>query len=417
MSQPVRVAQLSCGPEHSGVQKEIYDAALAVNAEMFFPDVTLNDIRESYGAFGLEAKSADLRLAIARAQALVEGRVDADAVFIATCFRCAEAAIVRNELRRYIHENSDLPVVSYSFTERTTSGTLLTRMEALTTIARRRALLAREVQEGLTMGVDSGSSTTKAIVMQDNRIIGFGWVPTTNVLGSAQEAIKTALEEAGVAQKDLEATGTTGYGRFLVGNKIGADLIQEELTVNSKGAVFLADRQHGEATVIDIGGMDNKAISVQDGIPGTFTMGGICAGASGRFLEMTAKRLGVDITELGPLAMKGLSGEVPMNSYCIVFGTQSLVNALAAGSTAEDVAAAACHSVAEQVFEQQLQEIDIKEPVIMVGGTSLIEGLVHEMGKLLQTEIVVPPHSQYIGSVGSALLASGFIRGDIGEGA
>ena len=162
--------------------------------------------------------------------------------------------------------------------------------------------------------------------------------------------------------------------------------------------------------MIDIGGMDNKAISVQDGIPGTFTMGGICAGASGRFLEMTAKRLGVEITELGPLAMKGLGKKVPMNSYCIVFGTQSLVNALAAGSTREDVAAAACHSVAEQVFEQQLQEIDIKEPVIMVGGTSLIEGLVYAMGELLQAKIMVPPHSQYIGAVGSALLASGFIK-------
>ncbi|HMK15513.1 MAG TPA: BadF/BadG/BcrA/BcrD ATPase family protein, partial [Methanomicrobiales archaeon] len=76
----------------------------------------------------------------------------------------------------------------------------------------------------------------------------------------------------------------------------------------------------------------------------------------------------------------------------------------------EDVAAASCHSVAEQVFEQQLQEVDIKEPVIMVGGTSLIEGLVHAMGLLLQTKILVPPDSQYIGAVGSALLASGFIR-------
>jgi predicted CoA-substrate-specific enzyme activase len=103
---------------------------------------------------------------------------------------------------------------------------------------------------------------------------------------------------------------------------------------------------------------------------------------------------------------------VPMNSYCIVFGTQSLVNALAAGSTREDVAAAACHSVAEQVFEQQLQEVDIKEPVIMVGGTSLIEGLVFAMSELLQTKIVVPPYSQYIGAVGSALLVSGFIKDD-----
>jgi putative methanogenesis marker protein 15 len=412
MTPPVRIAQLSCGPDYSGVQHEIDTAAREVNGEIFFPDVALKDIRRDFDAFGLDVKSPDLKLAIARATALVEGRVEADAVFIATCFRCAEAAIVRNELRRYIHENSKLPVVSYSFTERTTAGTLLTRMEALTTIARRRALLAREAQQGITLGLDSGSATTKAVVMKDNKIIGTGWEPTTEVLKSSRSVIEHALSEAGITMKEVQATGTTGYGRFLVGKEINADLIQEELTVNSKGAVYLADRQHGPATVIDIGGMDNKAISVMDGIPGVFTMGGICAGASGRFLEMTAKRLGVEITELGPLAMKGFGGRVPMNSYCIVFGTQSLVNALAAGSTREDVAAAACHSVAEQVYEQQLQEVDIKEPVIMVGGTSLIEGLVHAMGELLQTKIVVPHHSQYIGAVGSALLASGFIRDD-----
>ncbi|MBP2146599.1 putative methanogenesis marker protein 15 [Methanofollis sp. W23] len=412
MTEKVRIAQLSCGPEYSGVQKEIYDAAAMVDAEVFFPDIALADVQQGFSEFGLDVRSPDLKLAIARAKALVEGRIDADAVFIATCFRCAEAAIVRNELRRYIHENSTLPVVSYSFTERTTSGTLLTRMEALTTIARRRALLAREEQEGITLGIDSGSSTTKAVIMKDNEIVGTGWLPTTEVLKSAEGVVDLALQEAGIRFEDIEAIGTTGYGRYLIGKKFNAQLIQEELTVNSKGAVYLADRQHGSATVIDIGGMDNKAITVQDGIPGTFTMGGICAGASGRFLEMTAKRLGVDITELGPLAMKGMGDTVPMNSYCIVFGTQSLVNALAEGSAREDVAAAACHSVAEQVFEQQLQEVDIKEPVIMVGGTSLIQGLVRAMGELLQTEIVVPPYSQYIGSVGSALLASGFIRGE-----
>jgi len=412
MTPPVRIAQLSCGPEYSGVQQEINTAAKEVNGEIFYPDIALKDVLQDFDKFGLDVRSPDLKLAIARAKALVEGRVDADAVFIATCFRCAEGAIVRNELRRYIHENSRLPVVSYSFTERTTSGTLLTRMEALTTIARRRALLARETQQGITLGLDSGSATTKAVVMKDNKIIGTGWQPTIEVLRSAQEVIGHALKEAGIQRNEVQAVGTTGYGRFLVGKEIGAELIQEELTVNSKGAVYLADRQHGPATVIDIGGMDNKAISVMDGIPGTFTMGGICAGASGRFLEMTSKRLGVEITELGPLAMKGFAGRVPMNSYCIVFGTQSLVNALATGSTREDVAAAACHSVAEQVFEQQLQEIDIKEPVLMVGGTSLIEGLVFAMGELLQTKIVVPPYSQYIGAVGSALLASGFIRDD-----
>ncbi len=383
MTPPVRIAQLSCGPEYSGIQHEIDTAAREVGGEIFYPDVALKDIRKDFDGFGLDVRSPDLKLAIARAMALVEGRVEADAVFIATCFRCAEAAIVRNELRRYINEHSKLPVVSYSFTERTTAGTLLTRMEALTTIARRRALLARETQQGITLGVDSGSATTKAVVMKDNRIIGTGWQPTTEVLKSAQEVIAHALQEAGITLDEVQAVGTTGYGRFLVGKDIHADLIQEELTVNSKGAVYLANRQHGPATVIDIGGMDNKAISVMDGIPGVFTMGGICAGASGRFLEMTAKRLGVDITELGPLSMKGFGGRVPMNSYCIVFGTQSLVNALAAGSTREDVAAAACHSVAEQVFEQQTAgsryqgagnhgrgHITYRRPCLCYGGTS-----------------------------------------------
>ncbi len=408
--QPVRIAQITCGAEYSGIQHEIASAAEMVGAKMFYPDVALRDVRTAYKDFGLPVKSPDLKLAIARAKAVVEGRIEADGIFIASCFRCAEAAIVRNELRRYIVENSKIPVVSYSFNERTSSSTLLTRLEALSTIAKRRELMAREVQVGTTMGVDSGSSTTKCIIMQDNEIVGTGWRPTTEVLKSADDVVELALQESGLTMSDIEAIGTTGYGRFLVGKHLNADLIQEELTVNSKGAVYLANAQKGFATVIDIGGMDNKAISVNDGIPGSFTMGGICAGASGRFLEMTSKRLGVDITELGALSMKSMGGEdVPMNSYCIVFGTQSLVNALAAGYKPEDVAAAACHSVAQQVYEQQLQEVDIKEPVIMVGGSSLIAGLVRAMGRMLKTEVVVPHHSQYIGAVGAALISSGFV--------
>ena len=188
-----------------------------------------------------------------------------------------------------------------------------------------------------------------------------------------------------------------------------ADLVQEEITVNAKGGVFLAEKQEGPATIIDIGGMDNKAISVQNGIPGSFTMGGICAGASGRFLEIASRRLGVGIEELGPLALKGDYRNVEMNSYCIVFGIQSLVNALAKGTIPADVASAACHSVAEQVFEQQLQEIEIKEPVIMVGGCSLIGGLVKTMEDLLRVKVIVPVDSQYIGAVGASLLSSAFI--------
>ncbi|RZN15086.1 MAG: methanogenesis marker 15 protein [Methanosarcinales archaeon] len=409
MSKNVKIAQLSCGTEYSGIQPEIEAAAKQVNAEMVFADVDYDDIARIEEDFGLEVASPDLKLLMARAKSIVDGKTDVDAVFVATCFRCAEAALARSEVRRYIYEKTSLPVISYSFTERTTSGTLLTRMEALTTMARRKSLLAREKQTGLTAGIDSGSTTTKCVIMKDNEVIGTGWVPTTKVLDSADEAFNIALESAGIKKSKLDALGTTGYGRFLIGDKLGADLMQEEVTVNSKGAVFLADKQKGDATVIDIGGMDNKAISVHNGIPGMFTLGGICAGASGRFLEITARRLGVEITKLGDLALKGNYKNIEMNSYCIVFGIQSLVNSLSTGAKPEDVAAAACYSVAEQVFEQQLQEVEVKEPVIMVGGSSLIAGLPKALEDLLHVEVHIPKYSQFIGAVGSALLVSGLV--------
>ncbi|MBO4302686.1 methanogenesis marker 15 protein [Methanosarcinaceae archaeon] len=410
MSDKVKIALISCGTEYGGVQAAFEEAAQKVGAEFIYPEIDIKELETIGRDFGIDAASGDLRLMMARAKAVVEGRTMADGVFVTTCFRCAEAAIVRNEVRRYIHKNSDIPVISYSFTEQTDAATLFTRFEALTTIARRKHLLAREVQHGITAGIDSGSTTTKAVVMKDNKILGYGWVPTVQVIESAESAYSKALEMAGIDRSEVQALGTTGYGRYLVGEAYKADLVQEEITVNSKGAVYLAGCQQGPATVIDIGGMDNKAISVEDGIPGMFTMGGICAGASGRFFETVAKRLNVDITQLGDLAMQGDQSKVSMNSYCIVFGSQSLVNSLAKGSLPKDVAAAACRSVVEQIFNQQLQEVDVREPVILVGGSSLIKGVPKELGAMLNTKVLVPENSHLIGAVGAALLASGFVE-------
>ncbi len=405
----VRIAQLSCGTEYSGVQDEINKAAERVGGEIVFPEIDVEMIEEACDEIGYHPRSANLRVLLARAYALANGYADADAAFILTCFRCAEGALVRNEARRYLQQNTDLPVVTYSFTEDLDAGELLTRMEALVTIVERRGLLARKRQEGLTLGIDSGSTTTKAVVMEDDEVIGTGWVRTTKVIESAEKAVNEALEEAGYSLDDIEAIGVTGYGRFTLGDHFDADLVQEELTVNSKGTVYLGDKQEGGATVIDVGGMDNKAITVWDGIPDNFTMGGICAGASGRFLEVAADRIGVDIEEFGKIALEGDPENVRLDSYCIVFGIQDLVTALAEGADPRDVAAAACYSVAEQVYEQQLQEIDIREPVFFVGGSSLIDGMVKALQDVIGVEVKVPPYSQFIGAVGAALLASNFV--------
>lgn len=405
----IKIAQIACGTEYSGIQEEINKAARLVNAEIVYPDVSIDYIEETTEIMGFNVKSPGLQLMFARARALVEGLVEADAVFLASCFRCAEGSLLKNEVRRYLQKNSSIPVVMYSFTQTTKADELLTRMEALQTIAERKHLLARKKQEGLTMGIDSGSATTKCIIMQDNEVIGTGWHPTQTVALSANKAVDDALKESKVKMTDIEAIGTTGYGRHTLGKQYKAQLVQEELTVNSKGAVWTAGCQEGEATVIDIGGMDNKVITINNGIPDSFTMGGVCAGASGRFLEITANRVGASITELSDLSMNGNHKNVSMASYCIIFGIQDLVTELARGVSKEDIAAAACHSVAEQVYEQQLQEVDIREPIIQVGGTSLIKGLNKAFEEILRIKPVVPKHSQYIGAIGGALLSSAFI--------
>ena len=162
----VKIALVSCGTEYSGIQKEIEKAALTFGAEIILPEIDLDYIEESYIKFGFSAQSSSLKLMIARAMSIVEGRCKADAVFVASCFRCAEAALVRNEVRRFLQENSRIPVVTYSFTEKTKADELFIRMEALVTTVARRSILAREKQEGLTLGIDSGSTTTKVILME-----------------------------------------------------------------------------------------------------------------------------------------------------------------------------------------------------------------------------------------------------------
>ncbi|MGB2728187.1 MAG: methanogenesis marker 15 protein [Halobacteriota archaeon] len=405
----IRIAQVSCGTVYGNVQKEIEKAAKEIGAEIFVPEVDLDYVASKVDEFGYDMKtSLGLSVALARGYAVVEGLCDADAVFVAGCHKCPRGAVIRTEIRKIIQERTTLPLVMYPFSERTKAGELLTRMEALITIVRRRWILERKVQEGLTAGIDSGSTTTKAAIMQDNEVIGATWAPSKDVVKTGEMVFTKALEIAGVKREDIEALGTTGYGRHALGEHFKADLVQEELTVNSKAAMYLAGIEKGEAMIIDIGGMDNKIITAKDGIPDNFTMGGICAGASGRFLEMIARRLGVDVVEMGKLALEGDAYKVKTDSYCIVFGIQDLVSALSSGARREDVAAAACHSVVEQVKEQLLQEIDLRQPAIEVGGTALVEGIPVAMNDVLGFDVIVPKYPQYIGAVGGALLSSSF---------
>ncbi len=398
-----KVAQISCGTEYSGIQWMLNDIAERVGIELVYPEMELSKVGEACKEIGFEAESPSLNIMMASAVSMLDDPAIKGALLL-TCFKCSEGTIVKDTIRRFLHERTDMPVILYSNVEKPKEIELYSRLEALKTLITRKTLLMREKQEGVTMGVDSGSSTTKVVVMRDNEIIGKGWLPTTDPVKSADDAIEAALKEAGIER--VESVGVTGHGRELVGEHLRADLNLEEVSVVSKGAALLSKCHKGDATVIDMGGMNNKLILMRDGIANTFNLGGICAGSSGRFLEIAARRLDADITELGRLATDSKE-RYELQSYCMVFGIQALVVALASGVKREDVAAAACRSVAEQVYENQIQEMEMRPPIIFVGGVSLIEGVKREFENILGVEIIVPPYSQYAGAVGMATLVSG----------
>lgn len=401
----VRVAQISCGTEYSGIQWIFDDIAERVGIELVYPEMELSEVELACKEVGFEVESPSLNMMMARAVSMLDDPTIKGALLL-TCFKCAEGTIVKDTIRRFLHERIDMPIIVYSNVEKPKEREIYSRLEALKTLIARKSLLMREKQEGITIGVDSGSSTTKAVVMKDNEIVGEGWIPTTDPVESADEVIELALNGAGISRTDVDAIGVTGHGRELVGKHVKAALNLEEVSVIAKGAALLSRQHKGDATVIDIGGMDNKLILMRDGIATSFNLGGICGGSSGRFLEVASHRLDVDISKLGQLALKS-KVKHELQSYCMVFGIQSLVIALGSGVKREDVAAAACRSVANQVYENQIQEMEMRPPIIFVGGVSLIEGVTHEFETMLGIDITVPPNSQYAGAVGIATLVSG----------
>lgn len=408
----IKIAQISCGTEWSGIQNEVDRAATTAGADITIPETTTGEIKRAEELLGYVPASHALKVMLGQALSLVEKRPDSsgywvDAAMILTCFRCGEGALVKHIIRKYLQSKLDIPVMVYSFTERTMKRNLLLRMEALANLVSQRKFLTKQKHTGVTIGVDSGSTMTKAVVMKEGQIVSMSWLPTIDILVTGRKAAKEALKQASLKMNQLDAIGVTGYGREILGEAFKAKVVLEEITVSAKGASYLAEKQQGDATIIDIGGTDSKAMSIHNGVPDCFTVGSICAGGSGRFLETAANRIGVNINDLGDLALKGDPKSVVMNAYCIVFGMQDIAGALASGISREDVAAAACQSVAEQFFEQQLQEIDLREPVIVTGGASLNKGLVAAFENVINSKVMVPPFSQYAGAVGAALLASG----------
>ncbi|MCC6042369.1 MAG: DUF2112 family protein [Candidatus Verstraetearchaeota archaeon] len=401
-SAPFRIAVLGCGLEYSGVFSEVVEAVRSVGAEVYIPEYSKEKVRMVEDVFGFKPASGDLRALLAQALSLAEYNMGVKGAIVMTCFRCGEGSLVRHVVRSFIVERLRVPVIAYSFTERTRAHNLYLRVEALYNLASKRRLYRPPVK-GLALGVDSGSTTTKAVVYDGKEVLGCSWKPTIDIERDVEKVVNEALEKAGLSLSQIDAIGVTGYGRFKAKGLLKRAFEIDDVNSSALGALLLTGAK--TCLILDIGGIDSKAVSIKDMVPTGFTIGGTCAGASGRFLEVVASRLGVDVGKLGEMALEGNTSKVKLNAYCAIFGLQDVVALLARGASNNDVAAAVCRSVAEQFYEQFMGDVDVVNPLIHVGGTSLVKGLTEALRGVTGLEVLVPKYSQFAGAVGAAAMA------------
>jgi predicted CoA-substrate-specific enzyme activase len=249
-------------------------------------------------------------------------------------------------------------------------------------------------------GVDIGSLSTETVIIDQTAAVRARNVILTGAssVKAANASYAQALAEAGLAAGDIAYCVATGYGR----NKAEfATARITEITCHAKGASVL----HPEVrSVIDIGGQDSKVIRLgADGAVADFVMNDKCAAGTGRFLEVMARTLELDLDELGPLALRS-DADVKVSSMCTVFAESEVVSLIGEGVAAARIAWAVCRSVADRTASLA-ERLGVTAPVVMTGGVAKNAGVVRALENRLGFALILPEDPQIVGALGAAHLA------------
>jgi predicted CoA-substrate-specific enzyme activase len=253
--------------------------------------------------------------------------------------------------------------------------------------------------EMISAGIDVGSLSTKSALMNEN-----GEVLSSDIVltgGSNQKATATtfanSLAKAGLSRTDVGVVVTTGYGRE---NVSFADKHVSEITCHAIGMHL---QNPAIRTILEIGGQDSKAIRIDEaGNVENFAMNDKCAAGCGRFLEVTARAMGLELAELGAVSAQSHNG-LRISSTCTVFAETEVVSLVAVGTPIPDIVNAVHKSIAARAIAL-LKTVRISEPLGMSGGVALNCGVVRSLEEALGTKIYVAENPQVRGAIGAAFI-------------
>lgn len=278
------------------------------------------------------------------------------------------------------------------------------------------------------IGIDVGSVAVKVVAFADGTPLAWLKEPTAPDIRDQSRRILRRLREDGPPDvRNAAAVCATGYGRNMVE---GAREAVSEIVANAAGAGWLwhnwhsleelfgrpaspADRPRRFRTIIDVGGQDSKVITFSpEGLVDQFAMNDRCAAGTGRFLEVMARALEVDLARLDALAL-GAEEPCSISTTCTVFSESEVVSLLSRGADRADVAAGIFRSVGERIA-RLAGPLGFSEPVLLDGGASHSRALARELGRSLGTSPAVPPGGEFVTAIGAAVLgvSEGAPRGE-----
>lgn len=314
-----------------------------------------------------------------------------------------------------IKKNIKVPLlkIETDFTSQS-AGQLLTRIEAFSETTEGSQGIGsgtgiseeakKKMKSGIyyVAGIDSGSTSTDVVILdQDGKIKSTMIIPTGGgAMMSAEKSLELAVEKAGIKKEDIVRIVTTGYGRAYIDS--GDDSITE-ITCHAKGAHYLNPNVR---TVIDIGGQDIKAISIdENGAVKNFLMNDKCAAGTGRFLEMMARTLGLSLEDM---SKKGLEWKenIVISSMCTVFAESEVVSLVAQNKNVADIIHGLNVSVASKVgaLAARLGKNNPGE-YMMTGGVAKNQGIIKALEEKIGAPLYICDEAQLCGALGAALFA------------
>lgn len=248
------------------------------------------------------------------------------------------------------------------------------------------------------IGIDIGSTAAKTIIFNGEKVVDFFVMPTGWSSRETATRIKERLVTLGfnVDSADIKIIAT-GYGRISVEY---ADKVLTEITCHGKGGYHLFSQ---DGVIIDVGGQDTKVITVEQESVSRFLMNDKCSAGTGKFIEIMANRLAVDIDELFQLAEKGIP--IPISSMCTVFAESEIISHIGAGQSKADLAAGIVQSVVSRVAILA-ERHDINGICILTGGLSHNQFFRQQLGEKLGRKVHTHELGKYAGALGAALIAA-----------